>query len=175
MTTEQNQTLAALQYAIRMETDGKEYYLTCSRESRDGFGKKLLAALAAAEDIHRQRFEEIFRALQSKKAWPEIQLRPSNAELKTIFAAALQQRPSTTAGPTNELEAVKRAIEMEAKSYDYYKDQGKAASYGTQRDFYEKLAAEEREHHLALLDYQEYLGNPAGWFAKTERPSLDGA
>ncbi|GAI26187.1 unnamed protein product, partial [marine sediment metagenome] len=41
-------------------------------------------------------------------------------------------------------------------------------------DFYETLAAEEREHHLILLDYYEYLKDPAGWFVKKEHPSLDG-
>jgi hypothetical protein len=36
------------------------------------------------------------------------------------------------------------------------------------------VAAEEREHHLILLDYYEYLKDPAGWFVKKEHPSLDG-
>ena len=48
------------------------------------------------------------------------------------------------------------------------------ATYGAERDFYETLAAEEREHYLILLDYYEYLKDPAGWFVKGEHPSLDG-
>ena len=32
----------------------------------------------------------------------------------------------------------------------------------------------EKEHQLVLLDYYEYLKDPAGWFVKKEHPSLDG-
>ena len=33
---------------------------------------------------------------------------------------------------------------------------------------------EERGHYLALVDYREYLIDPAGWFRKAEHHSLDG-
>jgi len=65
-------------------------------------------------------------------------------------------------------------MDMESKTYDFYKSQVKKATYAAEREFYETLAAEEREHHLILLDYYEYLKNPAGWFVKQEHPSLDG-
>ena len=50
MVTEQDKTLDVLQIAIRMETDGKEYYLKASRESNNELGKKLLESLATEED-----------------------------------------------------------------------------------------------------------------------------
>ena len=50
MTTEQDKTLEALQIAIQMEIDGKEFYLKASRESSNELGKKLLQALAGEED-----------------------------------------------------------------------------------------------------------------------------
>ncbi len=73
-----------------------------------------------------------------------------------------------------ELDAIQTAMDMENKTHDFYKSQGKDATYDTERDFYETLAAEEREHHLILLDYYEYLKDPAGWFVRKEHPSLDG-
>jgi hypothetical protein len=36
------------------------------------------------------------------------------------------------------------------------------------------LAAQEGEHHLILLDYYEFLKDPAAWFVQKEHPSLDG-
>ncbi len=75
---------------------------------------------------------------------------------------------------TTELDAIQTAMDMESKTYDFYKSQGTKAAYDAERDFYETLAAEEREHHLILLDYYEYLSDPAGWFVKKEHPSLDG-
>ena len=43
-----------------------------------------------------------------------------------------------------------------------------------ERVFYQALSAQEKEHHLILLDYYEYLKDPAAWFVEKEHHSLDG-
>ena len=175
MAAELNRTLEALQFAIQMEIDGKEYYLKSSQKSRDDVGKKLLAALAAAEDVHRQKFESIFEAIRVKQVWPATKLPPPAKGIRTIFAEALGQIKSGSKGLATEMGAVEKAIDMESKSYDYYRSQGKSAASGSEAEFYKAVAAEEQVHHLVLLDYKEYLTNPAAWFVKSEHSSLDGA
>ena len=175
MAAELKRTLEALQFAIQMEIDGKEFYLKTSQESRDDVGKKLLAALAAAEDVHRQKFEAIFEAIRVKQVWPVTKLLPPAKGIKTIFAETLRQIKSGSKGTATEIGAVEKAIEMETMSYDYYKSQSKRAARGIEMEFYEAVAAEEQVHHLVLLDYKEYLTNPAAWFVEAEHPSLDGA
>lgn len=54
-----------------------------------------------------------------------------------------------------------------------YKSRAKIATHDAEREFYQALAGEEREHYLSLLDYYEYLKDPAGWFVTQEHPSLD--
>ena len=76
-------------------------------------------------------------------------------------------------GTSSELDAVKIAIDKEKKSYDFYENQASQAKYDTEKSFYESLAREEREHELTLLNYYDYLADPAGWFVKAEHPSLD--
>ncbi len=175
MITEQDKTLDALQIAIRMETDGKEYYLKTSRESNNELGKKLLESLATEEDIHRQKFEEIYNAIRSRKAWPVSDFQPDGGKrLRTIFAKTTEEMGANIKSPTAELDAVETAMDMENKTYDFYKSQGRNATYNAERDFYQTVAAEEKEHHLILLDYYEYLKDPAGWFVEKEHPSLDG-
>jgi len=175
MVTEQDKTLEALQIAIQMEIDGQEYYLKASQESNNELGKKLLESLATEEDIHRQKFEEIYDAIQSKKAWPTTDFQPDGGKrLRTIFAKATEEMGSNIKALATELDVVQTAMDMENKTYDFYKSQGKNANYDTEKGFYESLAAEERGHHLILLDYYEYLKDPAGWFVKKEHPSLDG-
>lgn len=174
MAAELKRTLEALQFAIQMEIDGKEYYLKTSQKSRDEVGKKLLGALAVAEDVHRHKFESIFQVMQIKQAWPSIRLTPLTNRIRTIFAEALGQIKAGSRGTSTEIGAVDKAIDMETKSYDYYKSQSKRAARGPEMEFYEAMAAEEQVHHLVLLDYKEYLSDPAAWFAKAEHPSLDG-
>ena len=175
MITEQDKTLKALKIAIQMEIDGKEYYLKASRESSSELGKKLLRSLAAEEDIHRQKFKEIYSAIRNKKAWPVTDFQPDGGKrLRTIFARATEEIGANIKSLATELDAIQIAIDMENKSYNFYKSQGGNAAYEVERTFYETLAAEEREHRLILLDYYEYLKDPAGWFTAKEHPSLDG-
>ena len=174
METEQEKTLEALQTAIQMEIDGKEYYQKASQSSDNQLGKELLQSLAAEEDIHRQKFEQTYDAIRSKRAWPETDFQPDGGKrLRTIFARAVEAIGSEIKAPATELDAVQGAIDMEKKSYDLYKGRSQTATYDAERDFYETLAGEEREHHLILVDYYEYLIDPAGWFVKKEHPSLD--
>jgi len=175
MVTEQNKTLEALQIAIQMEIDGKEYYLKASQKSSNELGKKLLESLAVEEDTHRQKFEEIYSVIRNKSAWPTTDFQPDGGKgLRTIFARATEEIGSNVKALATELDAIQTAMTMENKTHDFYKSQGGNAAYDTEKDFYETLAAEERKHHLILLDYYEYLKDPAGWFVKTEHPSLDG-
>jgi rubrerythrin len=175
MATEQDKTLGALQTAIQMEIDGQEFYLKASQASNNELGKKLLKSLAAEEDLHRQTFEEIYDTIRSQKAWPRTAFQPDHGRgLRTIFARALEEEESSIKAMPTELDAVQTAMAMENKTYDFYKSQSQMATYDGERDFYEALAAQEGEHHRILLDYYEFLKNPAAWFVQKEHPSLDG-
>ena len=175
MATEQDKILEGLKTAIKIEIDGKEFYLKASRESSNEAGKKLLESLAEEEDTHRQKFTEIYETMRSKKAWPKTDFKPDGGRgLRTIFSRAIEKIGTNIKATTSELGAVKIAIDMESKTYDFYKVQSQKMSHEAARDFYDSLAAQEREHQLILLDYYEYLKNPAAWFVSTEHPLLDG-
>ena len=175
MVTEQEKTLEALKIAVQMEIDGKEFYQKVAQGTGNQLGRELFQSLAAEEDVHRQKFEEIFDAIRSKKAWPETDFQPDlGRRLRTIFARATEEGGSNVKAPATELDAVKTAMDMENKSHDLYVSRSQTATYDAEKDFYQTLAAEEKEHHLILLDYYEYLIDPAAWFVKKEHPSLDG-
>ena len=175
MAIEQSKTLEALQYAIHTEIDGKEFYLKASQKSSNDIGKKLLNRLAFEEDFHRHKFKQIYDAISKEKAWPRTDFQTDGGRaLRTIFARALDEGNFDTKAPITELDSVQAAMVMENKTYDFYKSHGKDAAYHTEEDFYEALAAQEREHYLILLDYYEFLKDPAAWFVGKEHPSMDG-
>ena len=175
MATEQVKTQQAFQTAIQMEIDGKEYYQQMSQRSTNQLGRELFQSLAAEEDIHRQKFEELYKVIRSKKAWPKTDFQPDRGKrLRTLFSKAVQEAGSNLKVTATELDAVKEAMDMENKTFDFYDSQSQNATHDAEREFYESLAAEERGHHLILIDYYEYLRNPAGWFVSKEHPSLDG-
>lgn len=175
MVTEQDRTIEAVQLAIRMEIDGKEYYLKASQASGNELGKKLLAALAGEEDFHQQKFVRIYDTIRDRQAWPVIVLPPDrNKKLKTLFAAASKTVGSKVKILSTELGAIDKAMDMENKTFDFYQSQSQKATHNAERELYQSVAAEEKEHHRLLLNYYEYLKDPAGWFVQKEHPSLDG-
>ena len=175
MPTEQDKTRGALKTAIQMEIDGKEFYLKASQASNNELGKKLLVKLAEEEDTHRQIFEDIYKSISAEKGWPSNEFHSDRGKgLRTIFSRAIEEMESDIEAMPTELDAVQTAMAMENKTYDFYRSQSGKATYDVEKKFYETLAVQEEEHHKVLLDYYEFLKDPAAWFVQKEHPSLDG-
>jgi rubrerythrin len=172
---EQKNTLEAVKFSIQMEIDGKKYYLEASRRSTNKAGKELFQWLAAEEDKHRRIFAGIFDAIRKQKAWPEVRLAAGKGiKLETLFSKEMRAMQPDDKGKDGEIESISGAMEMENKTREFYISRHKQAAYDGEKKLYTALAAEEEGHYLALVDYREYLIDPAGYFRKAEHHSLDG-
>jgi len=175
MKEEQSKTLEAIKFAIQMEIDGKEYYQTASRQSDNKVGRELFEWLAAQEDKHRQIFGGIYNAIRKREAWPEVSIQPrKGAILDTIFSTEMKAAAPTVKASKTELGNIAKAMEMENKTREFYDNRNQKADYDAEKRLYSALAAEEEGHYLTLVDYREYLIDPAGYFRKAEHHSLDG-
>ncbi len=175
MNTERDRTLKAVQTAIQMEIDGKEYYVKASSQSENALGRRLLESLAKEEDFHLQRFVQIYDQIRDKKSWPSTALGSDREKaLRTVFSEEAEKLGTTGKPPTTEMDTVKQAMDIENKTQDFYTRQAEAATYDAEREFYREIAAQERMHHKVLLDYYEYLKDPASWFTEKEHPTLEG-
>ena len=175
MTTGQEKTTQALKYCIQMEIDGKEFYQQACKASQSELGKKLFESLAKQEDFHRQKFERIFTNISKAQKWPVMEFKPEAGQtLKTIFSGASGKAAKIVEAAQTEVDAIQKAMQMEDKSYDYYRQHFAQAAKGPEKDFYEKIAGEERVHKLILVDYAEYLRDPAAWFVKAEHSAIAG-
>ena len=54
---------------------------------------------------------------------------------------------------SGEIEALKTAMNMEDKSYSFYKSRAEEAASSAEKSFYQALTAEERGHYLTLLGF----------------------
>ena len=176
MEKEQAKIVEALKFAIQMEIDGKDFYQKSEKASSTRLGKELFQWLAGEEDKHRQRFEDIYQAIKRNQAWPEADIQPAQSDkLRTIFFSARAASAPKTENQAAELKSIAKAMDMEQKSQEFYQEQGEGSMYPAERTFFKSLAAEEHGHYLAMVDYREFLVDPAGWFRKSEHHSLDGA
>ena len=168
-------TMEILRSAIQMEIDGKEFYQQAGEKSSNKLARELFQRLASEEDDHRRKFEEIYEALKKGQDWPAVE--PPSEEgkrLKSIFIEATKELGTEIKIAQSELEAIETAMNMELKTYDLYRSQSEQSISPLQKRFYQALAAEERGHHLALLDSYEYLTDPTGWFTVKEHWTLEG-
>jgi rubrerythrin len=172
---EQERVMEALKKAITLEQEGEECYQQAGQQIGNEAGRKLLQSLALEEDEHRQKLMSIYKALKTKKGWPDIKLQPDKGQyLRELFSVTCQISGSNVKAAATELKALDSAIEKEKKSYDFYTQQSKNATFDSEKEFYESIAGEEREHELILLNYKEYLSDPVDWFTLEEHHSLDG-
>lgn len=172
---EMAKTIEILQSAIQMEIDGKEFYQQAGEKSSNKLARELFHRLASEEDDHRRKFEEIYEALKKGQDWPAVEPPSGKGEqLETIFLKASKELGSEIKIAESELEVIETAMNMELKTYDLYRSQSEQSTSPLQKRFYQALAAEERGHHLALLDSYEYLTDPAGWFTVKEHWTLEG-
>ena len=175
MPNEQESTLKALETALQMEIDGKEFYLKAGKASTNKLGKDLLKKLAAEEDIHRSVFKKIYDTIKSKKGWPDVKYQGDGGRgLKTLFAEAIANMDKNTKSIKAELDAIKTAMDMENKTLDFYKARSKKTAIDAERQLYNALAMQESEHHRVLLDYYEFLKDPAAWYVQKEHTAVDG-
>jgi rubrerythrin len=168
--------IETVKYAIQMELDGKKFYVAAGKQSENRLGQELYSWLATQEDFHRARFEAIYQSITEKKGLPleHITLNRTSP-IGTIFREAIKSTGKALKSKKKDVEAVEKAIEMEIKSRDYYKKQAAGSKSDIVRKFLSAVSAEEQGHYLALVDYREYMADPADWFTRTEHHLLDGA
>ncbi|MDO8568699.1 MAG: ferritin family protein [Dehalococcoidales bacterium] len=175
MVTEQGKVLQALQTAIQMEKDGKECYQQAGKESGNELGRKLLQSLAEEEDTHLRKFVEIYDTMRNKDGWPKITFRPDHGKrLRTVFARTCPMVGPGVKAASTELDVLTISIDKENQSFDFYRQKSEQATYPAEKEFFESLAGEEREHSLVLLDYYQYLKDPSSFFVEKEHHSMDG-
>ena len=167
--------MEALEIAIKMELEGKEFYRKASEKSRDPLGTELFAKLAEIEDRHAETARRLHDSLKGGGAAGGVDISADQGKpLKSLFAKATKDLERSQQVIQTEIEAIKVALGMEEKSRKFYEEHSTKAKRSLEKRFFRLLAAEERDHYLTLTDYQEYLTNPAGWFAKAEHISVDG-
>lgn len=169
-------TTQALKKALQMEIEGQEFYHKAGQKSDNPLAKKLFQHLVDEENVHIQKINEIYQEIENKAGWPEKETTFQHKNsLKSVFKEAIMSMKPEVEISSSEIEALQTAMDMEDKSYSFYKSRAEEATSSAEQSFYQALTAEERGHYLTLLDSYEYLKDPQGWLTNKEHWGLDGA
>ncbi len=168
--------LNALEVALNNETMERNFYLKHARRTKNPLGKKMFKQIGDDELEHYKRLKELHRKWANEEKWPEtVPLRVKNTVVKDILAKLVKKVDKMAGADPDDLEAVRTAIDFEAKGAKFYAELRENAENSQEKRFFDLLSGMENEHYLSLKDTEEYFIDPVSWFRKAEHHTLDGA
>jgi len=164
-----------IEQAMKMEEEGREFYLNAAGRVSNALGKKMLESLADDESGHYTQLEQMLRG-ESEAALGECKPEFSSGALRVraMFKEFGVRTSDEIAAETGDLEALNIAMEMERKGYDLYKDAASNTADTAAEKVFIFLAGEEEKHFEVLQNMHRYLSDPANWFLEEEQGLLDG-
>ncbi len=172
----QKDRLNALEVALNNEMREREFYLKNSKRTKNPLGKKMFQQIGDDELEHYERLKQLHQKWSKQEKWPEtVPLKVKDTIVKDILLEFVKKVDVTAKGDSNDLEAVRTAIDFEAKGAKFYAEIRDSVTNPKEKEFFDLLAKMENEHYLSLKDTEEYFIDPVSWYRKAEHHTLDGA
>ena len=168
--------LNALEVALNNEMREREFYLKNAKRTKNALGKRMFQQIGDDELEHYERLKQLHQKWEKQEKWPEtVPLKVKNTMVKDILLDFVKKVDKTPDGDSDDLEAVKIAVDFEAKGAKYYAELRDTVSDPKEKQFFDLLSRIENEHYLSLKDTEEYFIDPQGWYRKAEHHTFDGA
>lgn len=165
----------ALSFALENEELERNFYLAQARKTKNMAGKNMFKQLADEEKEHYEMLKKLHEKWEQQKKWPaSLSLKVTPSQVSHILKSMSGKKSARIAGTDEELKAVRTAIDFEARGVALYSKLEKQSTDPKEQAFFHMLAGVEREHLLSLKDTEEFLTDPASWYANAEKPGLDG-
>jgi len=158
----------ALKQALKMEEDGKAYYEQARDKTESEMGKKIFESLIRSEEGHIQKIKELYSTVEKTCEWPKEMPIRENKAVTNIFTEALEGLKEKVKADTDDIEALKMAVDLEREGKKYYELRAEATDNPCEKKFYYLLAHEEGEHFVNLLETIQYLEDPEAYFHQME-------
>ncbi len=162
----------ALVDAIRVEQQGRQFYLKVAERTADEKGQAMFRSLASDELEHLDILVKEYQALTKNEPWLTVEQAKGTEPMFSLFPEEVEE----LAIPEDDVGALKFAMDFEQKGYDMYQKGAKEATDATARTVFQYLAKEENRHFVLLQRTHDYLATSGVWlWDELHPPMLDGA
>lgn len=167
MEEERTEALGALRQAMRLEAEGREFYLKAAETTQDEKGRETFRTLAEDEENHLHLVQRQYDALRSDGQWVHLpEVRETQIDLgKPLFPKEREALERGAAAKSSDLDALLFGLDIETRSYELYRKAALETPAALGRAMYGFLAEEEQSHFDILMMRYEYLSGPVGWSA----------
>ena len=171
----EKERLNALEVALNNEMREREFYLQNAKRSKNPLGKAMFQQIGDDELEHYERLKQLHQKWTQQEKWPgTVPLKVKDTIVKDILVDFLKKVDKTAKADADDLQAVRTAIDFEAKGAKYYAQLRDDVSDPKEKQFFDLLSRIENEHDHSLKDTEEYLTDPASWYRKMEHHTFDG-
>jgi rubrerythrin len=154
----------------------RAFYLRHAARTKNPVGKAMFKQIGDEELEHYERLKELHAKWERQEKWPEtVPLKVKGTVVKDLLMDSVRSVDVKSGGDDDDLEAVRIAIEFEAKGARGYAMLRDSVRNPQEKEFFSLLAQIENEHYLSLKDVEEFLTDPESYFRRREHHGLDGA
>jgi rubrerythrin len=153
----------AIKTAIQMEKDGFAFYKKASAQTSSDMGREIFDSLANDEQLHLEVFQKLFEDRIKKSEWNNLVNSSKKYADIDIFPKDLQQIEGANPD-TNELDAIKIAMDSEKDAIEYY---GKIKEKTKEEDIkriINEIIEQEKNHYSILQEEFEHLTKTGYWY-----------
>lgn len=167
------QSLEIIQTAMNLEKEGREYYRTAAKKTKDPKGKDFFLMLAKDEEEHMALFTMIYQSLREKGTWgslPAGQLTKRKVQSTSIFN---KKEAGETKADVGDIKAVEIAIGKEKNAIDFFSQSIDKVDEKDAKALLKELV-EIEEGHLNLLKGELSALSDSGFWYDFQEFTVEG-
>jgi len=153
------QLLKVLKEAIRVESDGYNFYMVAAEKTEDPKGKKVLSSLAQDELDHGSMLKGLYQAIKDKSSYKLEPKRlrknkPKSRSKSPIFSVKFKRKVKEGHFA---LCALRIAQLLEKNSIDFYSKNARKSEHPELKSLFNFLVEWEKDHLKALVEQENFL------------------
>ncbi|MDZ4723338.1 MAG: ferritin family protein [candidate division Zixibacteria bacterium] len=162
---EQQDPLEPLRVALKLEQEGKKFFLESATKFKSRLARRTFEFLAAEEDKHIKRIEEFYHSIESSGQTGLLKIEESTAHLRLAeFNDRLAELRDEIKPSASDVEAYQYALKFENGAEEFYEKFMNESDDPNIKRFYRWLIQEEEMHSKLIHSCMKFADDPAGWF-----------
>jgi rubrerythrin len=162
--------MSIYEFALKMEEDGRNFYLEHAQNATEPELKRILLELADDELKHYKIFKAMSESLVAE--YKETEKTTILKTVKNVFTE-MKARKKSYSFPNEANRVWREALEVEKKSERLYREKANQVDKPEQKHILNKIADEEHRHWVTINNVIQFLERPKQWLEDAEWSHLE--